>query len=302
MTRRGPGLSLIVALAIAPSAVGDEFPPDLISWVPDPATPVFAGAGGHAWDRDIRERGWILVEDGTYHLFYTGYNEERSPNRALGHATSRDGIHWTRDPANPIHALGWVEDMCVLKHGCTYIMFAEGKDDIAHRLTSINLEHWAECGPLEIRQAGGAPISPGPRGTPFAWVEVEDGTWYLMYERGDHGVWLATSTDGVVWTNARDDPVLPKGPEPFDRYAVAVDQVIKRDGVYYAFYHANAHLPWRDWSTCLARSKDLIHWEKYPGNPIIDCNCSSGILVRGPDGTHLYTMHPAVRRFSNPKR
>ena len=39
--------------------------------------------------------------------------------------------------------------------------------------------------------------------------------------------------------------------------------------VYYSFYHANAQRPWTDWTTNVARSRDLVHWEKYPGNPII---------------------------------
>ena len=42
-----------------------------------------------------------------------------------------------------------------------------------------------------------------------AWFE--DGTWYLFYERGDRGVWLATSKDRRTWTNAQDDPVLALG-------------------------------------------------------------------------------------------
>jgi hypothetical protein len=83
---------------------------------------------------------------------------------------------------------------------------------------------------------------------------------------------------------------------------VAVNQVVKRDGVYYAFYHANAHRPWKDWTTNVARSRDLVHWEKYPGNPIVANNSSSGILVEGPRGARLYTMHPEVRVFVNPDR
>jgi len=84
---------------------------------------------------------------------------------------------------------------------------------------------------------------------------------------------------------------------PYDREAVAMNQVVKRDGVYYAFYHANAHRPWKDWTTCIARSRDLVHWEKYVGNPIVGDNCSSGILVDGPRGPRFYTMHPEVRLF-----
>ena len=141
---------------------------------------------------------------------------------------------------------------------------------------------WTDQGSLDIRKTDGSPISPGPYGTPTAWFE--DGTWYLFYERGDQGVWLATSKDRKVWTNVQDDPVIAMGPEPYDQAAVAVNQIVKRDGFYYAFYHANAQRPWKDWTTCVARSRDLVHWEKYPGNPIIGNNCSSAILVRTPQG------------------
>jgi hypothetical protein len=283
--------------AVVPSR-GDDFPKEIVAWNLDPATPVFQGEGDAAWDRKIRERGWVLFEDGIYHLWFTGYNDDKSPLRLLGHATSSDGIHWKRDAENPIFRDGWVEDMCVVKDGDTYFMFAEGKNDIAHMLTSKDKIHWTERGPLDIRYKDGKPLTPGPYGTPTVWVE--GGTWYLFYERGDQGVWLATSRDRNVWVNVQDEPVLAMGPEPYDRTAVAVNQVVKRDGVYYAFYHANAEKPWKNWTTCVGRSKDLIHWEKYAKNPIVANNCSSGILVSRNGSTHLYTMHPEVRRFSNP--
>ena len=66
------------------------------------------------WDRKIRERGYILTaDDGTYDLWYTGYAGDHPPRMSLGHATSLDGIHWTRDASNPIFTDSWVEDMCV---------------------------------------------------------------------------------------------------------------------------------------------------------------------------------------------
>jgi beta-1,2-mannobiose phosphorylase / 1,2-beta-oligomannan phosphorylase len=297
MVRRLAGtLGILLALGVPPSRA-QEFPPQLVKWVPLRERPVFQGGGDNAWDRKIRERGWILQIDGTYHLWYTGYNDALSPNKFLGHATSPDGLDWTRDPANPLVRDSWVEDMCVVRDGGRFFMFAEGKDDIAHLLTAEDPTHWTDRGPLDIRRTNGQPISPGPRGTPTVWVE--DGKWYLFYERGDRGVWLATSEDPtrIEWKNAQDDPVLPMGPKAFDKYAVAVNQIIKRDGIYYAFYHANAHQPWKDWTTDIARSKDLVRWEKYPGNPIIDSNCSSGIVVPGPSGLRLYTMHPEVRVF-----
>lgn len=297
------GCGLIVLAALLPAlSRGQEapFPGEMVEWVANPVAPVFAGTGGDTWDRKIRERGWILHDGTCYHLFYTGYNENLATKRFLGHATSNDGVRWERDPNNPLTHSGWVEDMCVVRApGGGYWMFAEGEGDIAHRLWSGDLVHWAFQGPLDIRLTSGEPISAGPRGTPF--VMRHDGRWWLFYERRDAGVWLATSRDGEVWTNIQDNPVIACGPEPYDQAAVALNQVIARDGWFYAYYHANATRPWGDWTTCVSRSRDLIHWEKYAGNPILRENKSSAVLVEGPGAVHwLYTMHPAVVRHRNP--
>lgn len=296
-TPRLPRIAWILSLLAAFQSTGfaDDFPRDLVSWTPVVEKPVFQGTGANTWDKKIRERGYVLVEDGTFHLWYTGYNQEQTPEMHLGHATSKDGLQWTRDPANPIFKDSWTEDVFILKREGEYIMFAEGKNDVAHQLVSSDRIHWKDLGSLDIRKTDGTPISAGSYGTPTVWNE--NGTWYLFYERGDRGVWLATSKDRKVWTNVQDDPVLKMGPEPYDLYAVAMNQIIKRGDFYYAFYHANAHMPWKDWTTNLARSRDLIHWEKYPGNPIVKNNCSSPILVSTPQGDRLYTMHPEVRVF-----
>src|SRR5947209_8117674 len=112
-------------------ATADPAPWALVAWAPIPENPVFSGTGRDTWDRKIRERGFILVpDDATYHLWYTGYAADRPPTMSLGHATSHDGIHWNRDPANPIFTGSWVEDMCLIKQDGTYSMFAEGRNDI----------------------------------------------------------------------------------------------------------------------------------------------------------------------------
>ncbi|WP_435017108.1 glycosylase [Tundrisphaera sp. TA3] len=295
--RRSLRITPFLLLGFATLARSDEFPPDLVRWAPIATNPVFTGTTPDRWDLKIRERGWILIEDGTFHLWYTGYNEAKSPTRFLGHATSTDGVRWNRDPANPLSPpTEWVEDVCILKNDGVYYMFAEGKGDVAHLLTSKDRIHWDEQGPLDVRKVDGMPIPTGPYGTPTVWYE--DGVWSLFYERGDRGVWLARSRDLKVWTNVQDEPVLAMGPDAYDRHAVAFDQIIKRDGVYYALYHANAHEPWqKDWTTNIARSRDLIHWEKYPGNPLVRNDSSSAMFVDVDGLLRLYTMHPEIRAF-----
>ncbi|MFC5408700.1 glycosylase [Larkinella bovis] len=286
---------LVSGIALRKPASNPEFPSELVHFKPYAHNPVFAGTGAATWDQQIRERGYILREGRNWYLWYTGYQKGGDKTKYLGLATSTDGFTWKRSENNPIHQTDWVEDMSVWKDGNTYYMFAEGRDDIAHLLTSTDRIHWTEKGPIDIRLKNGTPLSKGPYGTPAIWKEK--GVWYLFYERNDAAVWLATSKDLKTWTNVQDEPVLNCGPEAYDQFAVAANQIIHYKGFYYMYYHASAFKDWREWSTNLAVSSDLIHWKKYDKNPIVKDNTSSGILVN--DGSHfrLYTMHPEVKVF-----
>lgn len=272
----------------------NEFPKELVHFTPYKNNPVFAGTGKATWDNQIRERGYILRENDSWHLWYTGYTDIND-TKYLGYATSPDGITWTRYKDNPIYSSGWVEDMCVIKSGSTYYMFAEGKGDTAHMLTSTDRIHWKENGNLDIRLTNGESIKKGPYGTPA--VLKKNNVWYLFYERDDSAIWLATSRDLKQWKNVQDNPVLDRGPEQYDKYAVAMNQVIKYKGLYYGYYHASAFQDWHEWSTNVAVSKDLVHWKKYANNPIVDNDKSSGILVNDGIRYRLYTMHPEVNLY-----
>lgn len=276
-----------------------EFPSELVDFIALDSNSVFKGTGDSTtWDEKIRERGFILKEDSTYFMWYTGYTKKTGDQiKYLGLATSPDGLTWTRHPNNPVHKSIWVEDVFVMKSDSTYYMFAESRGDTTHLLTSGNKTDWKDEGALDIRLKNGNPIGPGPFGTPTVWKE--NGTWYLFYERNDAAVWLATSTDLKVWTNVQDEPVLNCGPEKYDQFAVAFNQIIKHNDLYYAYYHASAYKDWREWSTNIAVSRDLIHWKKYSKNPIIGNDTSSGIVVKEGDHYRMYTMHPEVRVYGS---
>ncbi|MEK6248718.1 MAG: hypothetical protein N2C12_11100, partial [Planctomycetales bacterium] len=225
----------------------------------------------------------------------TGYRDAAA-TRVLGYATSPDGLNWTRHADGPIFDESWVEDMHVVKHGDEYIMVAEGRNDIAHMLTSENGIDWEDHGSLDVRTTDGEPLSKGPYGTPTLWIEND--TWYLFYERGDRGVWLARSDDRKIWTNVQDEPVLKRGPESYDLHAIALTQVIKIGDHYYAIYLANSDSKWRaNWTTNIAVSEDLVHWTKYSNNPILAGDYSSSQLIHDGKRFRLYSAHPDLRVY-----
>ena len=301
-------IAVLVWLCAAVTTVADDrsVPGPLVEFGPASATALFSGGGPEAWDRDLRERGWIVRDGSGWRLWYTGSNVDRDPVRRLGLATSPDGLTWTRATSGPLVRDRWVEDVCVVKArtaaGERWQMVAEGAGDVAHLLTSRDGLRWQACGPLDIRLASGELIPDGPRGTPTLWCDR--GCWYLFYERHDDGVWLATSRDFRTFTNVSDEPVLACGPEAYDRHGVAVDQIVRYGGRFYAYYHASPDPARATWQTCLAVSDDLVRWTKCRANPIlpVDPNHpkrSSATVVFDGDRLRLYTTHPDLRvRFS----
>jgi predicted GH43/DUF377 family glycosyl hydrolase len=215
------------------SAGDGEFASSMVNFNPYKANPVFQGTGKDTWDKLIRERGYILIEDGVYKMWYSGYTGDSEP-KYLGYATSDDGINWSRYSDEPIFSGKWTEDMFVIRDEGIYYMYAEGKHDIAHLLISEDGVNWEEQGDLVILDTSGEPIPP-PYGTPVVWIEHRE--WYLFYERNDLGIWLATSEDKKTWTNVQDEPVIKMGPEAYDDEAVAANQVVKHEGKYYIYYH-----------------------------------------------------------------
>jgi beta-1,2-mannobiose phosphorylase / 1,2-beta-oligomannan phosphorylase len=289
-----------VLFFLAPANVqaDEEFPPELTQFVPSERNPLFTAAGPGHWDVKIRERGWIIREGDQWKMWYTGYDGNTASPKMLGYATSSDRFVWQRHPKNPIHSEHWVEDVCIVPHDGLYYMFAEGVEDLAHLLTSRDGITWDSKGRLDVRLTSGEPIPDGPFGTPAVWFE--NGQWNLFYERRDLAIWLARSSDAKVFTNVQDEPVIELGPGKYDDYQIAINQIIRHKGRYYAVYHgsgkpADPKQP-SVWSTSLATSDDLIHWKKYPGNPLrpISENKSSGLLIHDGDRFRLYTMHNEV--------
>lgn len=290
-----PTVSKVAASEQTSLCDDEEFPAELIHFEPAIEKPVFESAGPGTWEIKIRERGWIMKDGGVWKLWYSGFDGVRGNPVHLGYATSDDGIHWTRHPNNPLLPNEWIEDVCVVKESGTWYLFAEGKDDVPHWFQSTNGIDWKRQGELDVRRYDGTPVEKGPLGTPVV-IKTKRG-WSLFYERSDAGVWLAHSNDLKFWTNVQDEPVLRRDPDGNDSQMIALNQVIEFRGRFYAYYHAS-RTPERPrlWTCNVASSTDLIHWKKYPGNPLRpeSENKSSPLLILDDHDIRFYTTHDKI--------
>jgi PKD repeat protein len=80
---------------------------DGIYWIRYGATPVLMGSGNSAdWDYSYLYGASVVNISGTYHMWYIGANGDGSVAlpyaHGIGHATSPDGLNWTRDSDNPV--------------------------------------------------------------------------------------------------------------------------------------------------------------------------------------------------------
>jgi predicted GH43/DUF377 family glycosyl hydrolase len=106
---------------------------------------------------------------------------------------------------------------------------------------------------------------------------------------------IASSTDGLTWTKAKDSYTLSiydSDVGTWEKDCIYQPCLVEYNGVYYDFYNAaNGGQE----QTGIATSTDLLHWTRVPGNPVIKNGNSSydTIMASDPkvfrDGDH-WTM------------
>lgn len=236
------------------SRIGYATSTDGIDWVVHPDPVLDTGPPG-AFDEGDLGGPSVLRDGGLYHMWYAGFSDRDR----IGHATSLDGINWTKDPS-PVLDVGpqgaWdnrlVSAPSVLKDGNVFMMWYEGRSqDLTDRIglaTSPDGVHWTRAGADPV-------LSEGDQG---AWDEygvttpsvVRTDSGYHMFYAGmnaddwDAYEWggyrrigYAHSTDGLTWQKGSDNPQLGPSPPFLDH-----DDVWNSQGVYNpaAIWDANA--------------------------------------------------------------
>jgi predicted GH43/DUF377 family glycosyl hydrolase len=239
------------------------------------------GASGE-WDHNLNVPGGIIYHNNTYHMWYTG--GIITDSLGIGHATSLDGITWTKDINNPVLSKGkvgeWDESHVfsgsVILIDSIFHMWYTGHrgDDFS---ANFQIGHaTSPDGVTWTKDTNNPVLSMGPSGTwDDTWIAggsvVYDGNeyhmWYNGHSTGAGGLRLghAISPDAITWTKDTNNPVLiPSG--KWDSPRVEMPSVVF-DGMNYHMWYAGGE--YFSWQIGYATSENGSTWTKYPNNPVL---------------------------------
>ena len=127
---------------------------DGINWIDDgDVLDIEVGGDPYGWESKDVSSPVVWIESGIWHIFYEGRGDGGGK---IGHATSNDGINWTRDLLNPVFGKGipgsWDElqvapdDLIIINE--TYYLFYHGYSNLTKPsyksgiAKSENLKDW----------------------------------------------------------------------------------------------------------------------------------------------------------------
>ncbi len=107
-------------------------------------------------------------------------------------------------------------------------------------------------------------------------LALKDGRLFMLYQQksqeGTHEFFLAGSDDGIHFVKEGGFPIFsPSGRGNWDGYDICTGRLHAAHDAYYLIYGGSSSLLDQPDYFGLARSNDLLHWERHPGNPIFGC-------------------------------
>ena len=263
-------------------------------WTKYERNPVLTVGDSGAWDSRAVAHSAVIYDGRMYQIWYTASDGKQ---RGIGHATSPDGVNWTKDIANPVLDVGadgtWdsksmyasaVRFDSTRQDSKRYQMWYTGLADSIARVghaMSPDGTTWMKDSTNPVLDVG-APGSWDNGGVGDASILFNGSTYKMWFLGGDkpifsHGkirIGYATSRDGLTWTKADSlNPVFDVGGAgTWDSQFVFGANVFSdsswSDSTRYRMFYDGGYAvnPRIGYAT----SPDGIHWKRYRGNPVVD--------------------------------
>lgn len=236
--------------------IGHATSPDGITWKKD-TNPVLEYGPKGSWDETgVVGPPCVIVIDNIFHMWYTGHRGEANNfDFQIGHATSPDGITWTKDPNNPVLPRGvvgtwdyaWVCSGSVLYDSTQYHLWYSAWDGessvrMGHATSTDGLT-WTKDPSNPVLTVGSVGTWDYPR-VELASVIFDDTIYHMWYSGGDYflmKIGYATSKDGSKWTKSPFNPVMSPGErETWDSRSILTMSVMDSSGVKYKMWYGGS--------------------------------------------------------------
>jgi len=250
-------------------------------WYKYPANPVFPPGRSDEWDQ-AKIAQTVLFEDGQYHIWYKGWNDNIPGFRGIGYASSPNGIHWKKYKANPLDLQ--CEGICwdtvsvafdIVKKDSLYWMWYAGIDK-KNSTGGIGLA-WSENGlnwtkhPDPVLLSGEGDDWDGG-GIYAASVQHNGINFHMWYNARDTITWTqrigyATSDNGIHWVKHSSNPVIDNGePGSWDDHSVGIYSVNFNGSLFEMWYDGYDKI---NTQIGYATSVDGNNWVKFETNPVL---------------------------------
>ena len=234
--------------------------------VSDVSPPLLTRGAAGTWDSVDVLNPSVFAGHEAYYNLYSGFDGH---TWRTGYALSLDGLRWVKlGPRLAPDRSTWEGDY-IAANGSALIfqprfILVSGREAAPHWCRGIIRRCLAKL-------ANGACSTPAPAAVSMneVWptpMSSRSATSFICtisarVARDRQMIGVARSTDGVVWTKLRGNPVLEPGePGQFDERGVGEPAVWTAFGWYWMLYTGRDHNEWR--RIGLAKSRDGVHWEK----------------------------------------
>jgi predicted GH43/DUF377 family glycosyl hydrolase len=237
--------SLLLLLPAAAYAAGPVNPGSFSKHAGNPVVP--AGAAG-SWDASTAMAPSVVFVGGQYHMWFVGAAAPTFVGR-VGHATSPDGLTWSKDsaPALDVGSPGeWdsksILGVSVLFDGGFYRMWYAADNG-----STVQIGYATSDDGLTWVKLADPVLSPDGSSWEQARISwpcvIKVGGRYHMWYRGGNipntAIGYATSTDGVNWVKHSGNPVFTGG-DVGDWDDVLEAAAVTHDGFLYHMWYSGA--------------------------------------------------------------
>lgn len=196
------------------SGIGFAYSPDGINWTRYPSPVLMHSAEG--WDSGNVFEPDVIWNGSTYLMYYSATNTT-SISSSIGLAASADGVHWQKNPSNPILTPGpgaydrlWVKYVSVIFDGVSYKMWYSGRSSSTTGFYPRVIGFANSSDGIHWKKYAGNPVL-SENGTDNAGLQVvqhpsvvKSGGGYLMaMSENGHSILYATSKNGLTWAKGQ---------------------------------------------------------------------------------------------------